>query len=347
MFLRRLAIICVALLLGVSVAQAGDANLNYSLNCAGFRSSGGSLVLNRDNTGTLQEAFVISAIDGSGNTIYEPDFDRFFVGTTVDIEAGAGGQWTSVPRYNPLFLQVVSPAGNGLDQQIIAQVAGNCPGLPTFDPIDVLAAFGREAVRRLTGESFVILPATGETDLPLPLNTAPPRPINPPGLPQELSGWAIVNTDNLTLRSGDGPHYEQIGVVDGGTELVVLGRNAKRSWYYVQVGGMRGWVTSEFLILRGDLVDTPIVPVTGAFAQPRLYVGFSGNPVYALPLAGAPVLCHIPGRLDYSIIGRTSNAAWYEIEVTCDTEETSAWIPAEFGAFRNPGGQHVPVTYGV
>src|SRR5690606_23689561 len=116
-------------------------------------------------------------------------------------------------------------------------------------------------------------PADGETSEPVALNTAPPRPVNPPGLPQVLPGYAVVNTDNLSLRSGDSPRYEMLGVIDGGTELVVLGRNDDRSWWYVQVGGMRGWVSSEFLALRGDLTGLPEVPVTGNLTQPYIYIG--------------------------------------------------------------------------
>src|SRR5690606_41791759 len=67
---------------------------------------------------------------GAGNTIYEPDYDVFFVGTTVTIEPGTSANWTRTPRYNPLVLQIVSPAGNGLGEEVIAEVVGNCEGLP-------------------------------------------------------------------------------------------------------------------------------------------------------------------------------------------------------------------------
>jgi uncharacterized protein YgiM (DUF1202 family) len=341
----RLAIFIVLLLAIAAPAFAGDAAVSYTIDCRGFRSSGGTLTLNRDNTGAQQEAYVISAIDGSGQTIFEPAYDVFFVGTTVQTDAGLQHFWSQSPRYNPLTLQVVSPAGNGLGEQIILQTQGNCAGLPSFSPIDLVTAFYREAVRRLSGEAFVVLPADGATDMPVQLNTAPPRPINPPGLPREQVGWAIVNTDNLSFRSGDSPFYEVIGVIDGGTELIVLGRNEDRNWWYVQVGGLRGWVKGEFLILRGDLTDAPIVPVTGALAQPRLYVGWGGNPSFTLPLDTAAIACPVPGNQDYAIIGRTSNTAYYEIILTCGDVATIAWIPAEFGIFRNPGGLRVPITY--
>ncbi len=344
---RRLFIValCAALLVMASGVGAGEGNPGFTLDCRGFSSVGGSLVLNRDNTGTQSEAFIISAVDGAGNTIYEPDYDVFFVGTSVSIEPGAGDEWTQGPRYNPLVLQIVSPAGNGLSEQTIVEVVGTCEGLPRFGAIDFLAAFTREAVRRLTGEAFVLQPADGVTSAPLELNAVPPRPVNPDGLAETQPGYAMVNTDNLFLRSGDSPRYEVIGIVDGGTALAVLGRNADRSWWYVQVGGLRGWVSSEFLILRGDLTGVPEIPATGEFTRPSLYVGFSGNPVYALPLVGTQTLCALPGNTSYNIVGRTSNSAWFELDVTCDGVETTGWLPADLGIVRNPADLLIPVTF--
>lgn len=348
MYARHLAlgVLLAVLLVVASAVTAGEGDPNFTLDCDGFNSAGGAIVLNRDNTGTRREVFVISAIDGAGNMIYNPNYDDFFVGTTVSIEAGAGGTWTHRPRYNPLTLQVISPAGNGLDAQLIADVTGSCEGLPTVGRIENandMAAV--DTMAAAVGEDgIIIFPADGVTSDPVELNTPPPRPVNPLGLVQSQAGYAIVNTDNLSLRTGDGPRYEKVGVLDGGTELIVLGRNNDRSWWYVQVGGLRGWVSSEFLVMRGNLTDVPVVPVTGQFTLPNLYVGYSGNAVYELPLPGAAVACYIPGNLMYPILGRTSSTAWYEIEATCNGELSDVWIPAELGIVRNEGDVGIPVT---
>ena len=341
---RRLIAALLLMLALPLTAQAGEGDLAFTLDCGGFESAGGTLALNRDNTGTQSEAFVISAIDGGGNIILEPIYDVFFVGTSITFEAGAGEAWTRGPRYNPLILQVSSPAGNGLEEQVIAEYVGTCPGLPRFGPIDVLASFGRDAVRQLTGEAFVILPADGETSDPIEINEVPPRPVNPDGLAKRQLGFAVVNTDNLNLRNGDGPRYEVIGVVDGGTELVVLGRNTDRSWWYVQVGGLRGWVSSEFLILRGDLTGVPIVPVEGSLTPARMYVGFTGTPALALPEVGTATVCALPGNLEYEVVGRTTRSTWYQIAFVCDGVETEGWLQAEQGIVRNPANVPIPVV---
>lgn len=349
MFLRRKRLwtaVSVFLLVTafLPAAQAADGTLNFRLDCAGFVSQGSELDLNRDNTGALAEAFIISAIDGAGNTIFEPVSDVFFVGGTINWPAGDSYSWTTLPRYNPLRLQIVSVAGNDQAEQLVYENVSNCPGLPNFILSDIFGAFTKEALRRLTGEAFVLQPADGETSDPVELNAIPPRPINPPGLAESQPGYAVVNTDNLFLRSGDDPRYTVIGIIDGGTLLAVLGRNKNRTWWYVQVGGLRGWVNSEFLILRGDLSGIPEIPVLGELRQPSLYVGFTGNFVYAQPIIGSSALCTIPGNHEFPILGRTRSTTWYQIEVTCDDIVTVAWIPVELGIVRNPAGLAIPIV---
>lgn len=328
----------------IPVTQAAGGTISFDVGCAGFVSRGSQLALNRDNTGALAEAFIISAIDGAGNTIFEPVSDVFFVGGTINWPAGDSYSWTAVPRYNPIRLQIVSVAGNGQAEQVVYENVSNCPGLPNFILGDILGAFTRNALRRLTGEAFVLQPADGETSDPVELNAVPPRPINPPGLAESQPGYAVVNTDNLFLRSGDGPRYTVIGIIDGGTNLAVLGRNKDRTWWYVQVGGLRGWVNAEFLVLRGDLSGIPEVPVLGELTQPSLYVGFTGNFVYASPVISSAPLCTIPGNLEFPITGRTRSTTFYRIEVTCDGVLTNAWIPAELGIVRNPAGLVIPIV---
>jgi hypothetical protein len=342
----KVALLCVLLLVAVPFAtvHAGGGDLAFTVDCVGFTSQGSTLVLDRDNTGALSEAFIVSAIDGAGNTIYEPTSDVFFVGGTVNWPEGDEYRWTNAPLYNPIRLQIVSPAGNGFEEQVIYEATANCPALPRFGAIDVLEAFAEQALRTLTGEAFVLQPADGVTSESVELNTVPPRPINPDGLAESQPGYAIVNIDNQYLRSGDSPRYSVIAIVDGGTPLAVLGRNEDRSWWYVQVGGLRGWMSAEFLILRGDLTGIREVPVLGEFTQPSMYVGFTGTPLYALPQLNTVTVCELTGNLFYPIIGRTEGSTWYEIEVDCDGEITSGWLPAERGLVRNPSGLFIPVT---
>lgn len=336
-----LVVLCLMMLLmsGIGMVTAAVNNaITFTADCSGFTSRGGSLTTDRDNTTRSRESIVISAVDGSGSLIYE-NTSIYPLNQTISFNDGAHVNWTTAPRYNPIVVRVVSVAGNGLSEQTLYLVTGNCSGLPAYnnngfifsDYLSLLSMFQNLLTGRSTGADP---------------NVAPPRPTNPAGVAESQSGYAIVNTDNLFLRTGAGPQYESVGILDGGTRLVVLGSNGQLSnqadlWWYVEVGGLRGWVKSEFLILRGDLRGLPIIADEGTLAQPTLYVGVNG-PLYSSRAIGTGVLCEIAGERIYNVIAvDAAEPTWYLIEATCNGETLNGWIPAERGLLRNPAG--VPI----
>lgn len=347
MALRRLltAGIILGLMLGIlgvwQAAAASGSGVTFSLGCGGFSSSG-EILLNRDNTGRGREAFSLSATDGLGNVIFAGAPDSFFVGGTVSWADGGTFGWTRAPRYNPLTLRVVSLSGNGLAAEVVHVAVGSCPELPTITGLSDELGIG--------GGALVLDPAllAGVTSPASPLNTAPPRPANPEGLVEALPGYAIVNTDNLSVRSGDGPEYTLVAIVDGGTRLVVLGRNAfgddDETWWYVQVGDVIGWVSGQFLVMRGDLSYVPEVPVRGELIQPRFLLIREQAPLYVTPNFNANGICVLNGGLEYLVVGRDEDIVWYQIQAECNGATVTGWIPAYLGAIRNPAALFIPVT---
>ena len=338
-------VMVLGLALGV-VWQASAANgsgVTFSLGCAGFSSSG-EVLLDRDNTGSGREAFSVSATDGLGNVIFAGEPDSFFVGGTVSWADGGTFGWTRAPEFNPLTLRVVSLSGNGLPAEVEHVAVGSCPDLPTVTVVgDELGIGG--------GDFFVVLDPRlldGATSPDVPLNTAPPRPVNPIGLAEALPGYAVVNTDNLSVRSGDGPEYTLVAIVDGGTELVVLGRNRfagdAETWWYVQVGDVVGWVSGQFLIMRGDLSHVPEVPVRGDLIQPRFLLIRDQTPLYVSPDFNATGLCALNGGLEYPVVGRDADMVWYQVQADCNGSTLTGWVPAYLGAIRNPAALLIPVT---
>ncbi len=196
---------------------------------------------------------------------------------------------------------------------------------------------------------FVIAEPTGQVSETYGLNVPPPRPVNPPGVARGAGdAYGVVNTDNLFLRQGDSPLYAPVGILDGGTELILLGWNGRANdvWWYVQVGDMLGWAKAEFIVLRGDASDLPVVAVTGGAARPSFYIG-SENWLYEAPNYGSTILCLVPGNLFYYVIGQDrSTPDFYEVEVTCDTgAQLTGWIPVINGILRNTSGVSIPVTW--
>ncbi|MBA3868401.1 MAG: hypothetical protein ABI970_26015 [Chloroflexota bacterium] len=315
----------MALVLGAAVlpASAGSSvNATFSLGCDGFSGSG-QILLDRDNTGSSREAFQVVVTDGIGNIIYKPVVDSFFVGGTVSWTATNVVKWTSAPEDNPLTLRVVSLAGNNVGEQTIAVATGSCEGLPSFGALPT-----------------VISSAASDS---VDINAVPPRPTNADDVTSKLPGFLVVNTDNLSLRSGDGPDYTLVGIVDGGTKLIPLGRNLKFTWWFVQAGDIKGWAKAEFLVARGDLTNVTVVPAEGEITPATFFV-YGKTPLLSAPAVGAVPLCTIPGNIEYLTTGRTKATDWYEIQATCDNAVVKGWIAASLGAFRGPAGTILPVT---
>jgi hypothetical protein len=302
------------------------------------------LTTDRDNTGRSREAIVITVTDGTGRVIYE-NTSIYPVNQRVTFDDGTGFNWTSQPIYNPLVLHVVSVAGNGQPEQLIYLVTGTCVGLPTY--ADGVFVIGDDLSIFPLYLAQAYAPADGRTGPSVDPNAVPPRPTNPLEIVETQPGYAIVNTDNLFLRTGDSVEFTPVGILDGGTRLIVLGSNGRfdnedELWWYVEVGGLRGWVKDQFLYLRGDLRGLPVVPVIGEIIQPTLYVGVN-NPIFNSRSVGARVLCEIAGGLLYNVVAVDDvEPTWVLIEATCDGATVNGWIPADRGILRNQGG--VPIN---
>jgi hypothetical protein len=335
-----IVLIIVLSLAAVPASAANSSTAAFSLDCAGFTGTGGSVLLDRDNTGSSRESFILSATDGIGNIIYEPVVDQFFVGTTISWTDTPKIAWTSTPQYNPLTLRVISRSGNGFNEQLVSLSTGSCEGLPSFGAVPEGVFIVEDGL--LIATDGTILPL-GSTSPPVPLNTTAPRPDNEDEVIDLIPGYFIVNTDNLSVRTGDGPEYTLVAIVDGGTKLIPLGRNLDFSWWYIQAGDVVGWAKAEFLIARGDLTDVTVVPSNGEIAQPKFF-NFSNAALLSAPSEGALELCGIAGDLDYLAVGRTANTDWYEIQATCNNALVRGWLPADQGAIRNQAGLFIPVT---
>jgi uncharacterized protein YgiM (DUF1202 family) len=360
----NLSIISLLILIGLVAlpVSAGEGNPAFSLDCSGFSSAGGQLILDRDNTGADREVFVLSAVDGAGNVIYSPRADAFFVGGTVTWGNGDRYGWTSAPQANPLTLQVISLSGNGLPLEVVYQSNGSCENLPDPVSAEILAIDGIgggdlsaysifDTLVLLSGDDFTFteanafsLPVDGSTSPSAEINTAPPRPeaaLTVEDLPSSLSGYAVVATDNLNLRSGNGVQFTRVGILDGGTPVIVLGRDRfaedNETWWYVQAGELRGWVNGSLLVYRGDLTDVPVVPVRGELDTARAIFGFDSIILYNLPTEFSRTLCTIPGGQEYAIIGTTEREQWYQLEATCNGVSVVGWVPESQVTVRNPG----------
>lgn len=177
------------------------------------------------------------------------------------------------------------------------------------------------------------------------MNVAPPEPENPIGLAEELDGHLIVYQGPANLRSCDNPECSRIAIVRGGDTLVALGRNASATWWFVQAGDLRGWIWDDLVRVRGNLTGIPIIRTDGEPVTPRVYIGYTGNPIYDELSIDGEVICAVQGGLEYPLIGRTSDDSWVWIEAQCiDGSTVQGWVAGEQVIIRNLGNVYVPIV---
>lgn len=318
----KLSICSILLLLIALPAQAARRDgLALTANCAGFSSLGGSLVLDRDNTGAGREAFQIWAVDGDGTVLYQGPTESFLVGGAVDFPNGYKINYTTAPDHNPIFVMVTSVEGNGLRAQTAYTAEGRCVGLPTIE---------QETLEGVSTAS-------------IPMNTVPTLSNNSDDDLRGEPAILFANTAYLNLRSGDGPEYTIVGRVAGGARLIPLGHNADFTWWYVEVGDVVGWVLAELVLPRGDFTQVPEVEPVGVIALPRFFL-FSDQNLLTLPDRYSAAVCELTGNLEYEVTGRTGEGSYFYVTATCaDGTAAEGWLPADFGGLRNPGTLQIPV----
>lgn len=336
MSLSRLALISVVLLMLPAVALgAANESLSFTIGCDGFTSAGGAMLLTRDNTGSNREAFTIAAVDSAGNTVFAPLSNTVVVGSRVSFGEGTLYAWTTPPAANPITMTITSEAGNGLPVQTVYTATGACANLPSAAP--------GSAPARAAQPNAPAVGANLVSPSVLP-GQAPPIPTSNAAAIEQLPGYAIVNAEVLNLRSGDGAEYTLVALARGGTRARVVARTEDFSWWLLEIGGFRGWASAEFLYLRGDLTDVPVVEPQGRLIPPT-FVVFIPQPVFTRPTdLRSAFICNLsPG--EYGVLGRDDGGAYYQVGARCeDGRRVTGWIDAEFGAIRNPAGVRLPVT---
>jgi hypothetical protein len=218
------------------------------------------------------------------------------------------------------------------------------PVRPRSRPVAFAAALALSLAAAAPAFSATIL-IDGNPGPTVPINTHPPRPVNPPGAARVGPGYLVVNVDNLSLRSGPDASFSLVGVIDGGTELIPLGSDGAlgdERWWFVEVGGLRGWVKNEFVVIRGDLRGLPQVEARGEIAQPVLYMG-GLNPLY--PSRTGQPICLVGGDLFFRVLGvDAEEPSWVQIEAACGGRTVTGWVQADRGLLRNPGDVAIPVV---
>lgn len=129
------------LLLAAAPASATQYLGTTQFTCEDFTAAGtGASILDRDNTGTGQEAVRIDVRDGGGTVIYTLTFQNAlgsYAGGLINTTA-----YTTPPQRNPITMILTSLAGNGLPESVDVIQSGSCARLtqvPTLSTIGIMA----------------------------------------------------------------------------------------------------------------------------------------------------------------------------------------------------------------
>jgi len=312
---------------------ASAERIDFTLGCTGLISQGATITLNRDNTGNNQELFTMTAYDGNGQVLFSQT-SSFIVGGGFVIPSGRFFGWEAEPNANPLSLVISSNAGNGHAEQVVYRQSGIC------NLITTQGNFQSE----LTGLPDLTT-VDGTSSPSVPIGIVPPRVAGNTGIANLLGvpGYGIVNTTRLNLRTGAGVQYTRIALLSGGTEVLILGHNPAETWWYVQVDTVRGWVSGEYVALRGNVQEVNIVPGIGEL-EPARFIFYSSGSLYGGPSLYSNSLCQIAGNIEYQIVGRTALSDWYQIQTNCGGAAVTGWVNTSLGAVRTSGAIRIPVT---
>jgi uncharacterized surface protein with fasciclin (FAS1) repeats/uncharacterized protein YgiM (DUF1202 family) len=86
-----------------------------------------------------------------------------------------------------------------------------------------------------------------------------------PVITEPITLTATVNTRSLRVRQGASTETPIVAGLQQGTEITVIGRSTDGAWLQIQIPDVQtnGWVSSEFVIVDGEVANLPITDGSG------------------------------------------------------------------------------------
>lgn len=174
----------------------------------------------------------------------------------------------------------------------------------------------------------VTVPVTGG-------NTNPPNPTGATG---------TVTVTRLNVRSSPATGGTVLVKINRGETYAIVGRNTDSTWWQINVNGTVGWVFGRFF----TAANTASVPVTsgGATTPPPAATAYTVTAIDTVNIRSGPgtanaVIGQLPIRTTASIVGRNSDATWWQINFAGIT----GWVSSRYVALQSGVGVNsIPVT---
>ena len=217
---------------------------------------------------------------------------------------------------------------------VLAQMACNLPSNQTATPdpyeaaaLTVTALAGTEQASLPSATiTFTAAPTTMSTATSVPPLTVVPQASATPG------GTFFVVDVGANCRSGPATNYDRIASFAQGTYLTPIGRNTDSSWWYIQSGNTKCWISGSTGHTTGSVSSlpvvsappTPTVAVTGTVAAgPRL-----SDPVALVAELSYPNNCTsntVSVAIRVTDNGNGINSVWLSYRYVGDNGYTGNW----------------------
>jgi mannosyl-glycoprotein endo-beta-N-acetylglucosaminidase len=145
------------------------------------------------------------------------------------------------------------------------------------------------------------------------------------------------------MRSGPGAGYPVVAVLEHGTEVLLLGRNADSSWVYVRMANLvEGWVSSFYLVTNiSSWSSLPVFTATNTATEPTAFVNTGSVNVRHGPSPAYGILMTLGYGHAMSLLGRNEDGGWAQVRVNGQI----GWVDATFIG-SSIDLQTLPVTSG-
>ncbi len=353
--------------LRLTVSHVGNAGNNYVVNTTDGTVTVKVQNLGTDPTVGTITVFILTNSDLAFNTQTAGNFFTNCSGTS-SITCSTATSFAS-GQGDTITFTVKAPSTIDYDNRINAFLTGGSDpdGAVTQDAqMYSIIASGTETATVTAGPSptatfplptFTVaptlIPATAvpsATLIPPPATRTPlPRPANAGqavGPIPHPNVTIVIDRDGVNVRLLPAIGAEVIATVNGGYSTNILARSGDGQWVQVEIGGQLGWIGQPvFVVVAGDLNSAPVAdPRTipyGGFENPRAGLTSvtspltgklqdSGLRVRGGPGRAYPVLANAPRYTIFSLLGRTENNTWVQVNF----EGTLGWVAAQFVDFQ-------------
>ncbi|MCB8980011.1 MAG: SH3 domain-containing protein [Ardenticatenaceae bacterium] len=163
---------------------------------------------------------------------------------------------------------------------------------------------------------------TSATTTPTATATAVPNTPTPTATAVPVTGAsATVATGALNVRSGPSLAYSPVAVVNQGTVVSLIGRNANSTWAKIRLAnGTEGWVNADGAYITPNVaisslpvLDTPTVTATALVSTGALNVRSGPGVSYS-------VITVASQGQTVMLLGRNANSSWVKIRLGNNTE---------------------------